>query len=188
MRYPTDVLAAGVQNQLVADPSAIETRPIRSEDRDALARLFTELSPRSRYRRFLSIKAELAPRELDWLTAVDHVTHEAIAAVDARDGSLVGVCRYVLDQERPGVAELAIVVVDAWQGMRIGAELAAQIVQRARDNGMATVSAHTLASNPPIHALLRSLGFCPVRRPGRGSELNWELVLTPLRAVPRGEQ
>jgi RimJ/RimL family protein N-acetyltransferase len=183
-----DRLAAGVENLWVADPSSIEMRPLRPEDRDALARLFTELSPRSRYRRFLFIKGELAPRELDRLTAVDHVTHEAIVAVDARDGSLVGVCRYVHDKERPGVAELAIVVVDAWQGMRIGAQLAAQIVQRARDNEMTMMSALTLAHNPPIHALLRSLGFRPVRRPGGGSELNWELILTPLRAVPRGEQ
>ena len=151
-------------------------RPIRPEDRSALTGLFAQLSPTSRYRRFMSTKRELTSRELDWLTAVDHVTHEALVAIDVRDASMVGVCRYVLDKERPGVAEFAIAVVDDWHRLGVGAALGEQIVQRARDNGMTTMSAVTLPSNRPVHALLRRLGFRPVRG-GGGAELNWELGL-----------
>lgn len=177
-------VARDARKRLVADRLYIETRPMRRDDREALARLFDELSPESRYRRFFSIKHELTPRELDWLTAVDHAQHEAIVAVDTRDGSLVAVCRYVRDKETPGVVEFAIAVVDQWQGVGIGTALGEQIVQRARENGMMAVSALTLPNNRPVHALLQRLGF---RRVGgcRGqSELSWELLLSRLRAVP----
>ena len=172
-----DHLATAVENLLALDRSYLELRPVRPEDRFALAGLFARLSPTSRYRRFMSIKDELTSRELDWLTAVDHVRHEAIVAMDVRDESMVGVCRYVLDKGRPGVAEFAIAVVDDWHRMGVGTALGEQIVQRARDNGMTMMSAVTLPWNPPVHALLRHLGFRRVRRQGGGTELNWELVL-----------
>jgi RimJ/RimL family protein N-acetyltransferase len=177
-------LARGARKALAADRSFIETRPISRDDREALARLFYELSPQSRYQRFFSIKHELTPRELDWLTAVDHVQHEAIVAVDTRDGSLVAVCRYVRDKQRPGVAEIAIAVVDQWQGMGIGTALGQQIVRRARANGMTAVSAVTLPYNRRVHALLRRLGFGRVVGGPGECELCWELPLSPLRAVP----
>lgn len=162
--------------------SDLETRRIAPDDREALARFFFQLSPESRYRRFLSIKPNLTPRELDWLTVIDHVTHEAIVAVDRRDGGIVGVCRYVLDREQPGCVELAIAVVDEWQGLGIGTGLAEEIVRRARDNEMTAVRAVTLARNPAVHALLRRLGFRRTEgRPGE-CEVNWELRLTGPRA------
>src|ERR1700761_5144526 len=77
----------------------IETRPMRPDDRDGLAQLFARLSPESRYRRFFELKRELKPRELDWLTAIDHVDHEAVVAVDQHDGSLIGVGRYVREKD-----------------------------------------------------------------------------------------
>jgi RimJ/RimL family protein N-acetyltransferase len=104
--------------------------------------------------------------------------------VDTRDGSLVAVCRYVLEKQRPGVVEFAIAVVDQWQGMGIGTALGQQIVRRARENGMIAVSAVTLPYNRPVHALLRRLGFGRVGGCPGGSELCWELPLSPLRAVP----
>jgi RimJ/RimL family protein N-acetyltransferase len=174
-----DGIPTAARSSLAADLSCIETRSITADDREALAGLFGELSPESRYRRFLSGKAELTPRELDWLTAVDHVNHEAIVAVDRRDGSMVAVCRYVHDRERPGVVEVAFAVVDGWQGMGIGTILAEQILHRARDNGMALVTAVTLRRNPPAHALLRRLGFRTVRRHDGGNDLNWELPCRP---------
>ena len=80
---PTDTLVLG-------DGTRLALRPLGSEDRDGVAALFARLSPESRYRRFLSPKRELTPRELAFLTDIDHIHHEAIAAVDQRDGSIVG--------------------------------------------------------------------------------------------------
>ena len=54
---------------------------------------------------FLLPKCELTPRELTFVTDIDHLNHEAIAAVDQRDNSMVGVARYVRDADRPEVAD-----------------------------------------------------------------------------------
>jgi hypothetical protein len=53
----------------------------------------------------------LTSRELAFLTDIDHVAHGALAAVDQRDGSIVGVARYVGEADQPGVADVAVEVV-----------------------------------------------------------------------------
>ena len=169
----------------------IETRPMRPDDRDGLAQLFARLSPESRYRRFFELKRELKPRELDWLTAIDHVDHEAVVAVDQHDGSLIGVGRYVREKDRPMSAELAIAVVDDWQRRGIGTVLVAEIVERATANGLQQIRAFALGDNRPVNRLLRRLGFHVVGRDRREVELVRELpgreaVVVPLNPRPTG--
>jgi hypothetical protein len=47
---------------------------------DRLVRMFDRLSADSRYRRFLSPKQRLESRELAYLTNLDYVDHDALAA------------------------------------------------------------------------------------------------------------
>src|SRR6476619_5868473 len=89
-------------------PPGIRVRPLEPSDRAGLAALFNRLSPASRHRRFLGPKPRLSERELTYLTSVDHRWHEALAAVDQRDGSLVAVARYARVPERPGAADSAL--------------------------------------------------------------------------------
>jgi hypothetical protein len=49
---------------VLADGRRLRVRPLGPADRDRLTALFARLSPESRYRRFLSPKPELMPREL----------------------------------------------------------------------------------------------------------------------------
>src|SRR5690349_15871103 len=93
-----------------------EIRPLTRADRDRLAVAFGRMSERSRLRRFLGPKPKLSAAELTYLTEIDHVTHEALAAVDPDDGTIVGVARYAEERGAPGTADLALFVVDAWQG------------------------------------------------------------------------
>jgi hypothetical protein len=65
---------------VLADGRRLKIRPIEREDRDRLRRLFTRLTPESRYRRYLSPKPALSERELDHLLDIDHIHHEALAA------------------------------------------------------------------------------------------------------------
>ena len=167
---PADVLT-------LADGTRLRLRPLGPDDRDGVAALFVRLSPESRYRRFLSPKRELTPRELAYLTDIDHLHHEALAAVDQRDDSIVGVGRYVHIADRPGVADLAVEVTDELQNMGIGTALARHTVQRARDNGFALLTATTLSENRPARALLRRLQFRAHAR--HGSQIVLELELEP---------
>ena len=114
-----------------AEGERLAVRPLEVTDRDAFAALFDRLSPDSRFRRFHGPKPVLAPRELTYLTDVDHLRHEALAAIDKRDGSIVGVSRYVARVEEPQVADLAIEVADDMQGIGIGT-LLAQADHRSR--------------------------------------------------------
>jgi RimJ/RimL family protein N-acetyltransferase len=165
---PTDVLVLG-------DGTRLRLRPLGSEDRDGFAALFARLSPESRYQRFLSPKRELTPRELSDFTDIDQIRHAAFAAIDQRDGSIVGVGRYVHVTDRPKVADLAVEVTDELQNMGIGTALARHTVQRARDNGFALLTATTLWENRPARALLRRLEFHAYARDG--SEIELELKL-----------
>jgi hypothetical protein len=78
---------------VLGDDTRLALSPIESDDRDGLAALFTRLAPEFRRARFLSPRHELTARE-PALTDIDHVQHEAIAAVNQRDSSIVGVSRY----------------------------------------------------------------------------------------------
>jgi hypothetical protein len=97
---------------VLPDGRQLGLRQIGPEDRAGLASLFARLSPESRRRRFLGPKPKLTPREVVYFTDIDHVRHEAIAAIDQRDGSIVGVGRYACDGARDRVAAIAAVVAD----------------------------------------------------------------------------
>jgi RimJ/RimL family protein N-acetyltransferase/ketosteroid isomerase-like protein len=173
-----DHQTAEATDQLVlADGRLVRLEQLEAGDSDRFAALFARLTPESRRRRFLSPKRDLTPRELSYLTDVDHIQHDAIAAVDELDGSIVGVGRYANTADRPGVAEVAVEVADELQGMGIGTALATLTVQRAQANGFALLTATTLSENQPARALLRGLGFRA--RGSYGVEIEHELKLAP---------
>jgi RimJ/RimL family protein N-acetyltransferase len=167
---------------LVADGTRLLLRPIGSDDGDQLAALFDRLSPESRYRRFLSPKPEVTPQEAERLADVDHTNHEAIGAVDPRDGSIVGVGRYVRYPDRRITADLAVEVADELQNMGIGTALARCVVHRARANGFALLTATTLWENRPARALLRRLEFRA--RASHDGVIELELELSPPNVQP----
>jgi RimJ/RimL family protein N-acetyltransferase len=169
--------AAASNGLVLADGTHLRFRPIGSGDRTGLAALFARLTPESRRRRFLSPKPELTHRELVYFTDIDHVKHEAVAAVDERDGWIVGVGRYAQFADRAGVADVAVEVADELQGMGVGTALARCTVLRARENGFTLLTATTLWENRPARALLRRLGFRA--RSSHGSEIELELELAP---------
>jgi RimJ/RimL family protein N-acetyltransferase len=156
---------------MLSDGTRLRVRPLSRDDRDGLLSLFHRLSEESRWRRFMSPKPTLAPRELDYLTDVDHVAHEAFAAVDERDGSLAGVARYVRHAGTECSAELAVEVADELQRRGIGTALCIRVVERARENGLTVLTATALWSNQPARRLLRRLGFHARRSQGREIEL-----------------
>jgi RimJ/RimL family protein N-acetyltransferase len=160
----------------------LELRPIYPDDRDRLVSMYARLSDESRLRRFFTPKPRLTARELAFLTEVDHIRHEALAAVDRRDGAIVGTARYVEVRGRDCVADVAIEVVDELQNRGIGTALAGALLERARANGFRLLTATTLWENRPARALLRRFRFGP--RGNHRGEIEFELALDRLEMKP----
>ena len=156
-------------NELVAlgapitlrDGSHARIRQGHHTDRELLLRGFQRLSPESRYRRFLSPTRELSEATIRYLTEIDHHDHEAMIALDERTGEGIGVARYVRDPDHPDAAEVAVTVIDDWQGRGLGTLLLEVISARARQEGITRFTALMLATNKEMMDLLRELD--PVR-------------------------
>ena len=162
---------------VLRDGSKVVIRQVRSADAPLLADGFARLSPESRRLRFLRRKDALSAAELRYFTDVDHHDHEALGALDRAGGRGVGIARYVRDADDPHAAEIAVTVVDAWQGRGLGTELLAQLSGRARAEGIRRFTALVSADNAAMTALLRRLCADPVHR--EHGTVEWEITLAP---------
>jgi RimJ/RimL family protein N-acetyltransferase len=149
---------AGGRTVVLRDGSRVLVRQVQAADAPLLADGFARLSDRSRRMRFLTRKDQLTAAELRYLTDIDHHHHEALGALSRHDGRGVGVARYVRDTGDPSAAEIAITVVDQWQGRGLGTVLLAQLTARARQAGIGRFTALAAAGNTAVAALLRGAG------------------------------
>ncbi len=157
------------------DGSQVTLRPIEPDDRETIRASFERMGPDSRYTRFLSPIDELTERQLDYLTNVDHHDHEAVVAV-GEDGLGLGVARYVRLEHDGPKAEVAVAVIDDWQGKGVGSALLERLSERAREDGIEVFTAAVLAENRASVDLLRRLGSTTTNHPGAGQlELEIEL-------------
>jgi GNAT superfamily N-acetyltransferase len=141
---------------------------------------FEQLSPESRYRRFLAPVPHLSPSLLAALTDVDGVDHCALAALAEEDGETVpvGIARFVRLAD-PAAADAAVTVIDAYQGRGIGSRLLDALALEALDHGITRFEGVLLAENTPSRRMLARAG-AHLERDG-GALLRFTLDL-PARA------
>lgn len=135
-------------------------RPVRPSDVPTFVSGYAHLSPQSRHLRFFAQAAELSPKQLDFLTHPDHRSHEAWGALDLKyaEPTGIGVARYIGLPERPGVAEVALTVVDAYQRIGAGSLLHACLHLTASRYGYRTFWYDVLWENSGFLRYLKSLG------------------------------
>jgi RimJ/RimL family protein N-acetyltransferase len=134
-------------------------RKVRPGDAPALVRAYAHLGKQSRYRRFFTIMPELAEATVKAAVEVDHTDHEALVAVPLQsEGEIVGESRFVRLADQSDTADLAVTVVDAWQGRGLGPVLLARLSERALEVGIEYFTAEVLAENRAMLALLPALG------------------------------
>ena len=178
MSATDDVVVDGVPVAL-RDGSHVRIRQGRRSDRELLLRGFQRLSPESRYRRFLAAMPRLPEATVRQLTGIDHRHHEAVIALDEEGTEALGVARYVREPERPDAAEVAVTVIDDWQGRGLGTLLLEVISARARQEGVRTFTAWMLAQNREMMDLFEHLG--PVQVVDReAGTVEIEVPLPPL--------
>ncbi len=133
----------------------------RPSDGQLLVDGFYRLSPTSSYRRFLSASPVLTAETVHELTDIDHRDHEAMVALDERGSEGLGIAHYLRSAERADTAEIALTVVDSWQGRGLGTLLLEVISARALQERIRTFTALMLVENHEMRGLLDRLG--PVR-------------------------
>lgn len=144
-------MTASTLRRRPADP--VRIRELGPGEVDVLEAVFDGLSPMSRFRRFHGAVPRLTPFMRARLGAVDGHQHIAVAAFVAWEP--VGIARLIaLGDAR---AELAVEVVDAWQGCGVGTRLVQAVVERGRAAGHREIVADVLADNVPMRLMLASL-------------------------------
>jgi RimJ/RimL family protein N-acetyltransferase len=160
------------------DGSEVAIRRLTKADGARLLDAFERLSVESRAHRFLSPKSHLTSDEVRYLTDVDGEHHEALAAFDAESGAMVGVARYVRLEPGSDAAEVAVTVVDDWQGRGLGTALLERVSARARQAGIQRFTALVAADNAAMIELLRGIGAGIHAHVSSGA-LEYEIELEP---------
>lgn len=132
-------------------------------NRDQISRGLKDLSSESIRNRFLGSKKEFSNTELEYLTNLDGWDHYAIG-VEERERPFRGVsiARLVRSSVDPLEAEVAITVIDEFQGAGVGTILIRLIALAAYERKIERLTFTTLPQNNGIIKLIQKIGVAQV--------------------------
>lgn len=144
------------------DGRPVEIRALQPDDEASMLAAVERTSLESLQRRFFTAKRSFSENECAYFIDVDFRNHVALVARIDQDGesAIIGGGRYIVIE--PGRAEMAFVVVDAWQGKGVGSLLLRHLVNIARDAGLRELTAEVLPENTPMLKTFAKRGFKPV--------------------------
>ena len=159
------------------DGRPVKIRALRPDDRADMLAAIGRTSMQSLRRRFFVSKKGFSKREMAFFLDVDFESHVALVAQIDEDErpTIVGGGRYIIVQ--PGQAEIAFVVVDAYQGQGIGTILMRHLAILARDAALKELIADVLPENSAMLKLFRKFGFKTTSK-GSGQVTHLVLQLT----------
>jgi len=155
--YPTELEASWQ----LPDGTDICVRPIRPEDAGIEQDFVQNLSPESKYFRFMQSVDKLTPLMLARFTQIDYDREMALVAVinqHTSDARILGVARYISNPDRQS-CEFALTVADAWQRKGVGRQLMQRLMAVARDRGIEIFQGEVLSNNTKMLRLCEQLGF-----------------------------
>ena len=164
------------------DGAVVMIRPIGPADFELEREFVGALSPMTGYHRLMSTRTP-SLEELRRFTAVDSEREVALIATTEVGGRerQVGVARYVKDEVRPGEAEFAIVLADAWQRRGLGRALLAALIDEARRAHLRRLIGTALSENVGMLRLARRLGFSVALNPESALVTDLRLDLAGVR-------
>jgi GNAT superfamily N-acetyltransferase len=146
--------------EVLSDGRTIEIRALRSQDQQALVSALDRSSPLSIFRRFLGAKRHFTEQEISYFMNADFVDHVALVALAGENGRpvVVGGGRYIV-MPQTARAEVALAVVDQYQGQGIGAALMRHLVILARTAALEEFVADVLSSNTGMLRIFENSGL-----------------------------
>lgn len=151
-RYPAHREA----DVVLRDGSTVQVRPVRPEDREAIAEFLRGLSEQSLYLRYFTniLDVDRAARSA---VEVDYRRRFGLVATAGPEGRVVGHGVYVAtDTDR---AEVALAVADAYQGRGLGTILLGHLAEAAQEHGIAVFEGRVLPQNHRMLEVFRESGF-----------------------------
>ena len=139
------------------DGTVLFLRPVLPGDNERLVHGPVQFSSETLYRRFQSTRTP-TPRLMSYLFEVDYVDHFVWVLTDGAAGPVVADARFVREEGRPGVAEVAFIVGDDYQGRGIGSFLMDALAVAAHGDGVRQFTARVLADNYAMRAILNRYG------------------------------
>lgn len=140
---------------LLRDGRTAHIRPVTPDDKDLLVEFYARVSDQSKYYRFFSPMPVLSEKDVHRFTEVDYI--DRVAFVLTLRGRMIAIGRY--DVVKPGEAEVAFLVEDAYQGRGIGQLLLEHLAQAARERGVAKFVAEVLPDNSRMIQTFRDAGY-----------------------------
>lgn len=147
------------------DGTKVEIRPIRPDDEQFMVKFHKGLSERSVYMRYfesLSLAVRTAHSRLSRICFADPVRDTVLVALSLNEHTgeqkILGVGR-LSKLSDPSNAEVALLVLDEFQGLGLGRELLRWIVQSARAQKITRIEAEMLRDNTAIQRVLKKSGF-----------------------------
>jgi GNAT superfamily N-acetyltransferase len=161
----------------------VTIRALRQDDRPELMAAVGRTSPESLYRRFFTVKRGFTEQEISFFLNIDFVDHVALVAVveEASRPVIVGGARYIVLQ--PGKAEIALAVIDQYQGQGIGTALMRHLASIARGVGVRELIADVLPENDAMLKVFARSGF-PLRTTREFDVVHVALLLDATRDNP----
>lgn len=169
------------------DGTPVTVRPVVPEDRDELRRGFLELSPQSRYYRFLNVVGEPTDDLLSYLTEVDQKDHVALGATiespDLKTERGIGIARFIRLPDTD-IAEAAITVVDDMHRRGVASVLLRELLRAASARGIRTIRAEVLADNQTMRGILERAGAQKVAAESGAGTIAYDLTLDATESAP----
>lgn len=140
------------------DGGVMRLRLVQPRDRDGILQAFDGLSAETRVQRWFYPKMRLSEAELEALVSPADDSHGAISAValdtDGNEVEAIGMARYAPSSEAADSREIAITIVDEWQGLGIGRILLHRLLAMMSERGIGYAEGRLQADNRRMRHLL----------------------------------
>ena len=148
-----------VVDEVLRDGRKVRIRAIRPDDKERLLEHFGGLGTGSRYFRFFGLKRALTSSDLVRFAELDFDRQAGLAATIEHNGRerFIGVGHYICT-DLSSHAEIALAVLDEYQGTGIGQRLIGHLARIAHANGIVQFEANVMGNNQRMLTLLRHSG------------------------------
>jgi RimJ/RimL family protein N-acetyltransferase len=152
-------------------------RALHPDDGERMAEAFRNLDPESVYNRFFSFKERLSEADHRLIREMDFDNRVALIVTHMVEGREVVIASSSYARCGDGMAEVAFIVEEDFQGLGIARRLLAHLGRIARERGISRFIAEVLVANTPMLKVFSAIGW-PMKKRMLGGTAHLTLSLT----------